>query len=349
MDFPLSPPWASLPPQFLSSVSLASTLFSDHSLFRTLLQVCRAAVREARVWGREEPSATGRCWEITSRVSRSQPSGGWHAEAEWSVSAVWSTRKLAACWRSFLRTWSAMPWHTPSTPDARLWLPWTLCMPWSDRDVLYTVSAVRGRLAKKSIKKWCSWTPPLSLSFVILELALWWGLRSSYGACTLTWAFVALVIHRYRLRFQGSDWLGLWPARHCISSVLFMCLVGVIVEVLWVLWFRSRDCDLRTAGQRSEFIGVTLGICDHSMCALSLALEWRLKFYSWLSAAPAHVICEYAASFFAYICSLQWPSIVRTPLRPVMWMYCLPSVEFVCLHVRGISHFYKCRLPMPGK
>ena len=224
----LLPPWASTFPWSLSPL----LLFSDHSLFRTLLQVCRAAVREARVWEREEPSATGRCWEITFRVSRSQPSGGWHAEAEWSVSAVWSTRKLAACWRSFLRTWSAMPWHTPSTPDARLWLPWTLCMPWSDRDVLYTVSAVRGRLAKKSIKKWCSWTPPLSLSFVILELALWWGLRSSYGACTLTWAFVALVIHRYRLRFQG-----VWLVRVTTSSPFpfLPCYSCLAFEVLWVL------------------------------------------------------------------------------------------------------------------
>ena len=80
------------------------------------------------------PSAIAKSSVTTSRASPSPPSVVWLVVAEWSVSLASSTRRPAVSWKYFWRMWSATPWPTPSTPNARPSPPWTWSMLWSVRE-----------------------------------------------------------------------------------------------------------------------------------------------------------------------------------------------------------------------
>ena len=103
---------------------------------------CQAVEREEKDWEREVLRDTERFWEITFKVSPSQPSEDWHDEVVSRESLPSSTRKpevfLSPSSSQLLRTLSL----TLNTLDARPSLLLMLSMPSRDKVALSTVSVV---------------------------------------------------------------------------------------------------------------------------------------------------------------------------------------------------------------
>lgn len=105
----------------LRAQTIKSQAFAPHFILASTVykSTCLVVAKEEKVLERVALSDTGRCWEITSRVLRSQLSVVSLAEVVSSVSLVWSTKRPVVYWRSSLRTSSVMLSHTLSTPSAR--------------------------------------------------------------------------------------------------------------------------------------------------------------------------------------------------------------------------------------
>ncbi len=116
-------------------------------------QQCLDVVKEEKVWEKEAPSVTGRCWGITSRVLPSLLSVVWLAEVVSNVSPDWSTRRPEVYSKSSWKTSSVMLSPTPNMPRGRPSQPWTLSTLWRGRDVPSTDSAVKQHLTIDQVKQ----------------------------------------------------------------------------------------------------------------------------------------------------------------------------------------------------